>query len=439
MLVTFSVAEYHAISEPATVSLRASSLSIPEWVRTVPTGSGTRPEILNCVGCFFGPNGSGKTLLLKALSELRLLMVQSAQWNQSATTGLPARQSDLKRGKFAIEFLNNSERVTLSIYVDGGKVREEEVFVRQRRRLQLLYRRCDDNIEFGALLRNLRVSSYPLPSGVSLLGVLAGRGVPIAMQIMAWFGANLRLADASNRSERWALTSRLLHEERTAPLIRMLLAGAGLGIVDVLLDEVDEGRRKDLDQLAARWHRNDRSGVQPAVDPQSLGITLVHRRKFGATPVPMNEQSAGTRAWLGAVGIIVDSLLHGSVLLADEIEASLDPSLVRAVIRIFQFPETNPNGAQLLTNTHDVSLLENTPQTRVLARDQIWLFQREEFGEVSLRALSSFGPRSNESLGKRYLSGYYTDMSETRIPMEPFAAEIASVIANLSVVSGPVS
>jgi AAA15 family ATPase/GTPase len=59
------------------------------------------------------------------------------------------------------------------------------------------------------------------------------------------------------------------------------------------------------------------------------------------------------------------------VLLVDEIEASLHPALVAQFIETFQNAESNPNGAQLIFNSHEASLLGDSVGERVLGRDQV--------------------------------------------------------------------
>jgi len=62
------------------------------------------------------------------------------------------------------------------------------------------------------------------------------------------------------------------------------------------------------------------------------------------------HQSYGTLVWFGLVGSVVEALAHGTVLLADELDASLHPNLVRQLIRLFQNPDSSPRQAQLVFN-----------------------------------------------------------------------------------------
>ncbi|WP_244963367.1 AAA family ATPase [Actinomyces trachealis] len=73
-----------------------------------------------------------------------------------------------------------------------------------------------------------------------------------------------------------------------------------------------------------------------------------------------DERPARIR-WLATAGPAIDTLKRGGVLVVDELDASLHPHLAAALIEMFQDPDLNTTGAQLIATTHDTSLLGNTP------------------------------------------------------------------------------
>jgi hypothetical protein len=111
--------------------------------------------------------------------------------------------------------------------------------------------------------------------------------------------------------------------------------------------------------------------------------------------------------WFGLAGPVVHAIASGSVLLVDEIEAGLHPALVRQLVRLFQDPETNPRGAQLIFNSHEASLLGDSVEERVLGRDQVWFTEKGDDGASRLYALADLSPRIDEAIGRRYLAGRY--------------------------------
>ena len=62
------------------------------------------------------------------------------------------------------------------------------------------------------------------------------------------------------------------------------------------------------------------------------------------------------------------------------------------------------NGAQLIFNTHDVSLLDQD----IFRRDQIYFVEKDNKTAMSdLYSLAEFSPRKSEGIRKGYLQGRY--------------------------------
>jgi uncharacterized protein len=79
-----------------------------------------------------------------------------------------------------------------------------------------------------------------------------------------------------------------------------------------------------------------------------------------------------TPKWLGLPGPPLDTLSNGTVLPVDELDVSLHPLLVEQFVRIFQGPESNPHGTQMICSSHEARLLGSSKSARVIGRDQTW-------------------------------------------------------------------
>jgi AAA15 family ATPase/GTPase len=108
----------------------------------------------------------------------------------------------------------------------------------------------------------------------------------------------------------------------------------------------------------------------------------------------------------GLIGLVIESLREGSVLLADELEASLHPALVDVLVDLFQSQESNPRRAQLIFNSHEVRLMGDSAE-RPLGRDQVWFTEKDEDGGTHLHSLADLAPRREEAVARRYLAGRY--------------------------------
>ena len=80
---------------------------------------------------------------------------------------------------------------------------------------------------------------------------------------------------------------------------------------------------------------------------------------------------------------------------------------LRQLVSLFQNEKTNPTRAQLIFNTHAVTLLGDTASDRIIGRDQIWLTEKENEGATRLSSLAEQDPRKDEAIAKRYLAGRY--------------------------------
>ena len=156
-----------------------------------------------------------------------------------------------------------------------------------------------------------------------------------------------------------------------------------------------------------------------SLDPSITGLTL--KRGSGAAnsrlsvshsvpggltfTLPLEAESAGSQKMLALYSKLFPVLKEGGVAVIDGLSASLHPSLVQDVISLFEAPETNPHGAQLLCSSHDAVTLRD----KSLPSDAVWLVNKEldggsgisRFSGVSKKASKLEGPKRE----KAYLSG----------------------------------
>jgi uncharacterized protein len=85
-------------------------------------------------------------------------------------------------------------------------------------------------------------------------------------------------------------------------------------------------------------------GGEEGPEFEELGVQLTHRGVGTDVELAASDESLGTLVWFGLVGPVVKALGEGTVLLADELDASLHPVLVAQLVRLFQDPGINPIG-----------------------------------------------------------------------------------------------
>lgn len=116
------------------------------------------------------------------------------------------------------------------------------------------------------------------------------------------------------------------------------------------------------------------------------------------------EESTGTQALFPIGGKILQVLENGGILLIDELDISLHPSLTRMIVLMFQSTVLNPNGAQIVFTSHDMTLLDR----ELIRRDQVWLTEKNDIGISDLFSLQDFeGIREETPFDKWYLAGKF--------------------------------
>ena len=411
VLLSFRAQNVRSFRDKFELSMLATTLSEKEVRRSVSWREGGTPVDVLPVAGIFGANASGKTNVLRAMYDMRMLVLQS--FRQAPTGDMPRFPFRLDPAcekaptRFEIEIVLDGVRHDYGFTFTRERVIEEWAFRYPHGRAALLFERHGDDVEFGPTERaKSRAVRELLRPNALFLSTAAQANHPALLNLYGWFSRNLLLAEAASRGSRQAFTLQLL-ESDNAEFVLELLRAADLGITGARKYELDEETRERLRRIARILAGEEEAEGRP-VEPM-LEDLMVLEHRGGASDVEFgpNEESLGTLVWFGLVGPVIDALARGAVLLADELDASLHPALVTQLVRLFQGAETNPNRAQLIFNSHDVTLLGDTTDDRILGRDQIWFTEKENEGATRLYPLSDLDPRKDEAIGKRYLAGRY--------------------------------
>lgn len=121
------------------------------------------------------------------------------------------------------------------------------------------------------------------------------------------------------------------------------------------------------------------------------------------------DESSGTKKLFGLLPFIAKSLLRGTTLVIDELDAKIHPVLLKYLIMTFSDMEKNRKGAQLIFTSHDLS----TMNSEVFRRDEIWFVAKGNRQNSKLYSLVEFKNGKGESVrkdakfNKQYLEGKY--------------------------------
>ncbi|WP_345496972.1 AAA family ATPase [Nocardia callitridis] len=372
------------------------------------------------VAGIFGPNASGKSNVLAALAWLRHAVRNSlSSWDEEVPVD-PFAFGEAKNqdSSFTLELEVDGVRFEYLLDVGRHKVsyealfhypegRRRRVFEREANELTLqrglgelsairklltdrslalsIMRRFDEPITsaFSEALLRLVILGRPLnrnrfSSGAGVLSTLRLFEMPDDDMVSSPGGTSFDEAE-------W---------QSTRQQAMALLQLADLGVADV---EIEETRIE-----SARGETIVRRNPQ-----------LVHRTDSDRQPFEYRNESAGTRAWFEQIGPVLNALRRGSIILFDELDASLHPTLTAQFVKLFKLGKSNPHGAQLLFTSHDTNLLNH------LNRDEVWLTQKQANGSTRFAALSDFAGervRRSANLESGYLSGRFGALPDVSRP-----------------------
>jgi hypothetical protein len=242
-----------------------------------------------------------------------------------------------------------------------------------------------------------------------LLSAAAQWNQPIASKVLSWF-ERLGIVSGIRHRKFKGLTMHLAKRPDYKARILEWLRAADLGITDFVFEEFDEF----LVRLPVAV-REQALKLKETAEPGTtmFGDILTAHTRYDGLQQPTGQvmlsmdvdESTGTSKYFSLAGPILDTLDAGDVLVIDEFDAQLHPSLALKIIGLFNSPITNPNNAQLLFNTHDTHLLE----AGEFRRDQIWFTKKDRYGAATLYSLAEFSgvAKEEKKLEQYYLQGRF--------------------------------
>lgn len=421
MLLEFSVRNFRSFRDEHTFSLVASSGTEHLTTHTMPVpGNGERRGLRAAV--LYGPNASGKTNLLLAMNAMKEIVVKSAVAGQRGDLIEPVdpfRLTEEHRTAptaFEAAFIIDGVEYEYGFEATRKQVVEEWLYAYPKGQARRWFeRRYSVNHEEGSFnpgdyLKGQRKQIWEAtrPNALFLSTAVQLNNEQLA-PIFDWFRESV--AYLPGRRVGSAYTAEACEDGEQKQRILALLSAADLGIRDMFVEE----EPVDFDQLPASLvdvitETGQKDRLERAL---SRAIRFQHTEETDeAGLLDLEEESHGTQQLFALSGPILDVLDQGRMLLVDEIDASLHPKMVAEVVSLFNDPATNPHGAQLVFNTHDVTLLNQD----LLRRDQIWITEKFGDGASQLVSLLDFKPRKRtEALAKNYLQGRYGGIPMPRI------------------------
>lgn len=356
MLISFKFSNYKSFKDTTEFSLEplTNNGSISNAVET---GYKKAPQVFR-TSAIFGANASGKSNFIDAILYFQILMESSylKRFNDQMEVPVYKLNDAEKNTSFEVEFIKNNIVYKYSIELNDEEIVREEAFYTELeadKREKCLFKRTSEDF----------VSPY-------------GIDKEIAKQTI-----KTRLLVSELVNNRNVQDQHILNIYNWVMDIDVL----GIGYKENLKDKLAISK-SDLHKKAEFLRKADIPINKLIVNRD--GLFSLHKSETGQdiTFDFMAEESEGTQMLLCLSEDVLWVLDKGSVLFIDELDNSLHPHLVKYLVGLFNNPETNPNGAQLIFTSHAHYLMDG----ETLTRDQIWFVAKDNGYSSELYSLSDF-------------------------------------------------
>jgi hypothetical protein len=396
MIHRLEIENFYSIRETQVIDLRIGAKVPDEEGRFAILRDGGDVRVPKTVA-FFGANASGKSNALRALAFLRWFLVDSVSLPLDASLpDLRFADGNAAPTRIKVHFdwsadpwsaaPDKSAPFAQYVYevILGGTPGKSTIVLSEELRLQppagksrrIFVRTSSGEVEggvgfslkgFGLILTNLR----PNVGVASAVAQLAD-SQPTA-GLLAWakrLTSNIRgwsaLVDERNATKYYAE-----NREKFGTLIRVI-------------QQLDTG-------IMGMTLRETANGPQPEFIHQGLERQL-----------SLESQSEGTRQYYRIHPIIWETLEHGGIAVVDEMDSTIHPMILPAILRWFHDRVINLGGAQLWMSGHSASLLEE------LKKEEIFFTEKDENGHTRVYGLKDIeGVRRVDNFYQKYLGGVY--------------------------------
>lgn len=386
MILEFSATNFRSIDDEQTIRLY--------MVGNQGGHLGNAAQIPNCeyralkaVG-MYGANASGKSNFVKAIDALRLLLNKCYSLHKEDS--IPGYDPCLFRDKdkprettFVIEFVLALEdgtypRFKYEIAYDDVRVAREALYAYFTNRESLLFERESpesESIRFGAAYKGgqRKIAVFANQSFLSVAGQRA-ESPEIIQKVSRYLRGGIRVLEAGAG----AFVDPKKHEA-AARILKYV--DAGVNAVRHVVKEPDPAVLEriplpdDIRKQYLEFARNHYIFEHEAENGQFVDIDL-------------EQESDGTQRLFYRLPWLVDVFRDGGVIVMDELDDSMHPFMAEMIVRLFNDPEVNKFGAQLVYSTHNSNLLSSD----LLRRDQIWFVEKKN-GRSRYFSLDDFDKR----------------------------------------------
>jgi uncharacterized protein len=395
------------------------------------------PVTLLKLSAIYGPNGAGKSNLIKAVESLKDFVISGqlpiAFISQSFKFNSEGRKNDVYVG---LEFFVNDSPYYYGLTVNQGIIIDEELSISGlgKKNDHLLFKRTDEvtskklSVVFSdTILKDEESKLFP----GFLQNEILERNVPVLFhmrnrtnssfflykQVFEWFEKDLIIIRPDYKTN--GLAFRIEKDDKFRAFANEMMQSFQTGVKSLEIETVPlekyfgEDNKDDNDRVSAellgkpgsfKVFHLERGEIVALVEqgrPVMKRIHFLHQEDNGERHFEADDESDGTLRLLDYLPAIYFAIIMPKTYLIDEIERSIHPGLIKALVKKMS-DDTTMKG-QLIFTTHESNLLDQ----EIFRQDEIWFAEKNKRGATELYTLSDFKEHHTIDIRKGYLNGRY--------------------------------
>ena len=415
MLIQFSVTNFLSFRDETVLSLSTNK----DNSHSENLLSFKNERILPSVA-IYGANAAGKSNLHKALTAA-IIMIRNSNNLQvdqplMVTPFLLDSKSRFDKTKFDFIYTYNDVKYEYGFVLDSNHVWEEYLYEYKSSKPSLIFERSKIN-KYKFTTKTKSQLSQIVDKNTSnklFLATATSWNSDLTRDAYMWFATMIDTYDSQNLED-LMYTEFDRHQNNNDSSLNTfmlhLLQKADINISNFNYESI----KREVNQLPFELPPE----LQGLMNPIPSAKKVLEQRRIVTShqvvengekkEYPLNyfDESNGTKRLFTYGPVLKNALENGRTIIIDEIDNALHPAMTKSLIEMFQNPNINKNNAQLIFNTHEISLLD----LNLFRRDQIYFVEKNNKTGVSdLYSLDEFSPRKSENIHKGYLQGRYGAM-----------------------------
>ena len=347
----------------------------------------------------YGANGSGKTTIIKSLSFLRLLILNSHRHNPGDDINTFKNKLNIdKDTEYLIHFIYNNIRYLYGLSYNSKEISEEFLYYFPNDKKTKVFDIKKDDVSYGETFKkdlSLVEKDYLKPNRLLLSCAADRKNIKEIVDTYLFFNKQLVIYDNQISWDIYSTTTASKDEKINKLFVDFmhLVGKNNLKNISSKLEEI----KINSNQIPQVFNSEFRNYLQ-----DNIYKTPIIKFDYGDYILDIKEESSGIQKLFTMFFPFVDIINNNKIFICDEFETHLHPLIVRELLEMFK---NNAKRAQIIFTTHDINLLD----LKIFRRDQIWFTEQKENGYTDLYSLSDLkNVRKDEKISKNYILGKYS-------------------------------